>query len=125
MLEGLARFRMTSEITTDTPFRQIEAQVGEFPDDPGEALPHILRAEFEREARRFAESRGFMVDWAAFANMDDEAIINGSAQVAPFDTAAKQALLEAPTLFDRADLMVQLLRFFREQGEGDSRVTLQ
>lgn len=125
ILEGLARFRMVSEIQSGTAFRQIEARIGEFPDDPSETLPHILRADFEREARRFATARGINVNWEALTSLDDEALINGSAQVAPFDVASKQALLEAPTLIDRADLLVQLLRFFREQGEGDSRVTLQ
>jgi Lon protease-like protein len=30
--------------------------------------------------------------------LDDESLINGVSQIAPFDPAAKQALLEAPTL---------------------------
>jgi len=125
MLEGVARFRIRSEIDATTPFRQVEADFGGFLDDPGETLPFVLRADFESEARRFADARGIALDWDALLTLDDEMLINGSAQVAPFDVAAKQALLEAPTLVDRADLMVQLLRFFRDQGEGDNRVTLQ
>ena len=35
------------------------------------------------------------------------------AQVAPFDVGAKQALLEAPLLPERADLLVQLMQFLR------------
>lgn len=125
VLEGLARFRVRSELDVATPFRQIEADFSDFSDDPDETLPYILRADFEEEAKRFADARGITLDWDALASLDDETLINGSAQVAPFDTASKQALLEAPTLTDRADLLVQLLRFFREQGEGESRVTLQ
>jgi len=125
VLEGLARFRMVTEIAAGTPFRQIEARFGEFPDDPDEPLPHILRADFEREARRFADARGMSIDWKAYFSLDDETLINGSAQMAPFDVASKQALLEANTLRDRADLLVQLLRFFRDQTEDDDRATLQ
>jgi uncharacterized protein len=125
ILEGLGRFRIRSEIDAATPFRQVEADFEGFSDDPGETLPYVLRADFEGEARRFADSRGIELDWDALLTLDDETLINGSAQVAPFDVAAKQALLEAPTLIDRADLLVQLLRFFREQGEGENRVTLQ
>jgi Lon protease-like protein len=125
VLEGLARFRVRSEIDATTPFRQIEADFDGLVDDPHETLPMILRADFEEEAKRFAEARGIALDWDALSTLDDETLINGSAQVAPFDVASKQALIEAPTLTDRADLLVQLLRFFREQGEGEDRVTLQ
>ena len=40
-------------------------------------------------------------------------LVNAIAQVAPFDVGAKQALLEAATLDDRADLLVQLMQFQR------------
>ena len=56
--------------------------------------------------------------------LDDEALVNGIAQIAPFDAAAKQALLEAPNLAMRADLIVQLMRFFGRH-DGEERVTLQ
>ncbi len=125
VLEGIARFRTLKELSTTTPFRQIEAEFGSFDDESDEPLPHILRADFEREGKRFCKARGIMVNWEALAEMDDEAVINGSAQVAPFDIASKQALLEAPTLTERADLLIQLLRFYREQGDGEEKVTLQ
>ncbi len=125
VLEGIARFRIRSEIDATTPFRQVEADFDGFKDDPDETLSYALRADFEQEARRFVDARGIGVDWDALLKLDDETLINGSAQVAPFDIASKQALLEAPTLNERADLMVQLLRFFREQGESDKGATLQ
>jgi Lon protease-like protein len=120
VLEGIARFRIRSELDVSTPFRQVDADFDGFVDDAGEAIPYILRADFEREAKRFADARDISLDWETFLKLDDETLINGSAQVAPFDIASKQALLEAPTLTERADLMVQLLRFFREQGEAES-----
>ena len=125
VLEGIARFRIRSEIDATTPFRQVEADFDGFKDNPDETLSYALRADFEQEARRFVDARGIGVDWDALLKLDDETLINGSAQVAPFDIASKQALLEAPTLNERADLMVQLLRFFREQGESDKGATLQ
>ena len=52
--------------------------------------------------------------------------MNGIAQIAPFDIAAKQALLEAPELEERAELIIQLMQFFsRHSGDGDEPVTLQ
>ncbi len=123
VLEGLARFRLRRELDVTTPFRQIEAEIEESDaDDTNLALAR--RASLEHESRRFAETQGYAVDWEAVSRLDDEALVNGIAQIAPFDGAAKQALLEAPSLADRADLIVQLMQFFGRHS-GEDRVTLQ
>jgi len=122
VLEGLARFRLVRELEVTTPFRQIEAVLEDVRED--DPLAGIQRADLERESRRFAEAQGFAVDWEAVGRLDDEALVNGIAQIAPFDAAAKQALLEAPNLAMRADLIVQLMRFFGRH-DGEERVTLQ
>jgi Lon protease-like protein len=122
VLEGLSRFKLLRELDVTTPFRQIEAQLENDHDD--EPLAGIQRADLEGESRRFAETQGYAVDWEAVGRLDDEALVNGIAQIAPFDAAAKQALLEASSLAERADLIVQLMRFFGKH-DGDERVTLQ
>jgi uncharacterized protein len=124
VLEGIARFRIRSELDVSTPFRQVDADFDGFIDDAGDTIPYILRAELEREAKLFADVRNIAIDWDTFFKLDDETLVNGSAQVAPFDIASKQALLEAPSLPDRADLLIQLLRFFRDQ-DDDQGGTLQ
>lgn len=125
VLEGLARFRLLRELDVATPFRQIEATLAGFDDGEQGALEMIRRAELERESRKFAEARGYMVDWDAVGRLDDEALVNGIAQIAPFDAASKQALLESPTVSTRAELLVQFLQFFRLRDEDDDRGTLQ
>jgi uncharacterized protein len=123
VLEGLARFRLRRELDVTTPFRQIEAEIEDGdPTDVNLALSR--RAALEYESRQFADAQGYAVDWEAVTRLDDEALVNGIAQIAPFDAAAKQALLEATTLAERADLIVQLLQFFGRHG-GEDRVTLQ
>lgn len=59
------------------------------------------------------------------AEPEDEALVNGMSQIAPFDTAAKQALLEAPDLPTRCGLLVQLMEFFGRGDPEEDRVTLQ
>jgi len=123
VLEGEARFRLLRELEVTTPFRQVE---GELIDDPDlEALSAIERASFEREAHEFADRQGYSVDWDAVAQLDDQALINGVSQIAPFDAAAKQALLEAPDIATRCELLVQLMQFFGRSDPGEERVTLQ
>ena len=124
VLSGLARFRVVRELDVTTPFRQVEAIIEEHAAD--DALPSIVRADVEREAKRFSERQGYLVDWNAVGQLDDATLVNGIAQIAPFDAAAKQALLEADTIAARAELAVQLMQFFgRSDGDDGGYVTLQ
>ncbi len=122
VLEGQNRFRIRREHQVKGAFRQIEADLLAEPESHDLGL--LERSSIEREARRFAERHGYVVDWEAVSRLDDEALVNGIAQVAPFDPAAKQALLEVDRLPDRAELIIQLMQFFGRH-DGDNRVTLQ
>ncbi len=125
ILEGVQRFRLVRELEVSTSFRQIEADVEPYADDldDPEPLSSAARAGLEMEARQFADARGYRIDWDGLARLDDETLVNGIAQIAPFDVSSKQAMLEADTLADRTELIVQLLGFFKDW--GDSRATLQ
>jgi Lon protease-like protein len=123
VLQGEARFRVVRELEVTTPFRQVE---GELIDDPQfEALSAVERAGFEQEARAFADRQGYAIDWDAVGQLDDVALINGVSQIAPFDAAAKQALLESPDLATRCELLVQLMQFFGRSDPDEGCVTLQ
>jgi Lon protease-like protein len=123
VLEGVARFRLLRELDVTTPYRQVEAELMREPED--EVLSSAERASFEREARRFADRQGYSVDWDSVERLDDVVLINGVSQIARFDAAAKQALLEAADLRTRCELLVQLMQFFGRSDPDESRVTLQ
>ena len=124
VLEGETRFRLLRELEVSTPFRQIVAEP--ITEEGREALAPIERASFEREARRVAQAQGYAVDWDQVSRLDDLSLINGVSQIAPFDPAAKQALLEAPGLAARCELLVQLMQFFGRASDGDDEgITLQ
>ncbi|HQS68594.1 MAG: ATP-dependent protease [Novosphingobium sp. 28-62-57] len=124
LLEGKSRFRVIRELEVTTPFRQVEAELLE--DDMTEVLSAVERASFERESRKFADAQGYSVDWDSVGRLDDMSLINGVSQIAPFDAAAKQALLEANSLGARCELLVQLMQFFGKRDSDDGgRVTLQ
>ena len=123
VLEGEARFRLLRELDVTTPYRQVEGEL--IPDADDEVLSSAERASFEREARRFANAHGYSVDWESVERLDDTLLVNGVSQIAPFDAAAKQALLEASDLRTRCELLVQLMQFFGKSDPDESRVTLQ
>ena len=122
VLEGIALFRVLRELDVATPFRQVEAELLPVAED--ETLSLGRRSSLELESRRFADAQGYAVDWDAVGRLDDESLVNGIAQIAPFDTAAKQALLEAPDIETRAELIIQLMQFFGRH-DGEDKVTLQ
>jgi Lon protease-like protein len=123
ILEGVSLFRIIRELDVTTAFRQVEAEL--LPvvatDD---TLSLSRRSSLELESRRFADAQGYAVDWEAVTRLDDEALVNGIAQIAPFDVAAKQALLEAGAIEERAELIIQLMQFFGRH-DGEESVTLQ
>lgn len=123
ILEGESRFRLLRELDTATAFRQVEGELIE--DDENETLSHAQRGGFEAEARLFADAQGYKVDWDSVERLDDHSLINGVSQIAPFDPASKQALLEAANLAERCELLVQLMQFYGRGDSGEEIMTLQ
>ncbi len=124
ILQGVSLFRMASELPVTTAFRQIEGEL--FEDGSVRDLAAVTRAALEREAKRFAIWLGYRVNWDSVAELDDETFVNAVAQIAPFDAASKQAMLEAADIPARAELAMQLMRFASSGRDPDDRdATLQ
>jgi uncharacterized protein len=124
VLEGIQRFRIVNERVTSTEFRQVDAELWD-EDEMDVALAIAERASLEIESRRFADAQGYSIDWTAVSQLDDYSLVNAIAQIAPFDTAAKQALLEARGLSVRSELIIQMMLFFGRHDGSENRVTLQ
>jgi len=122
-LTGEARFRIVRELETSTLFRQVEPELMSEDEGDRAVLAPSERAALESESRLFADTLGYAVKWDAVHNLDDETLVNAIAQIAPFDIAGKQALLEAGSLPERAELAIQLMQFMRRETgqQGQSR----
>ncbi|HWJ69811.1 MAG TPA: LON peptidase substrate-binding domain-containing protein [Sphingobium sp.] len=122
-LTGESRFRILRELDVATPFRQVEPELIAQEDGQRTILAPSERAALEGESRIFAETLGYAVKWDAVHGLDDETLVNAIAQIAPFDIAGKQALLEADNLPERADLAIQLMQFMRRENgqQGSAR----
>jgi uncharacterized protein len=112
LLTGVCRFRVEEELPLELPYREIRADWSEFAHDlytPEEAvLPH--RAEILEALGAYLTRNGLT------ANLDDadkapvEALINTLSAGCPFSVMEKQALLEAPDLETRAEILVAVLQ---------------
>ena len=107
-LTGVARFRIVEELTVMTPYRQVRADYESFEHD---LTANAGEAEVDRESvldalRRFADATQLNIDWKGIKAAPTEALVNGLAMMSPFGPPEKQALLEAPDLKTRAELLV-------------------
>ena len=122
VLLGTNRFRLSEEVDLGVAYRCADVRVDLLDDSEPEPLSMMHRAAVEQEARRLGDALGLAVDWAAVSRLDDETLVNAIAQVAPFDIGAKQALLEAETLDQRTDLLIQLMQFHRAAVGGGTEI---
>ncbi|MGC1302462.1 MAG: LON peptidase substrate-binding domain-containing protein [Caulobacteraceae bacterium] len=112
-LTGVSRFKVSSELEAHTPYRQVRPDFTSYEDDlklnmhdgAGEARTELLGA-----LKAYLEGRGLDIDWDQAREAPVEALVNSLSMALPFESAEKQALLEAPTLCDRRGALVALLQ---------------
>lgn len=121
-LVGVSRFRVGAELERDTLYRQVMTDYHGFADDRHEEEPldGASRASLEDALRPYLDARGLAADWEAVQSADDEGLVTALAGALPFDPPEKQALLEAPTLADRAQTLATLMSFAVGPGSSSS-----
>jgi Lon protease-like protein len=107
-LTGVARFRMVEELPVTTPYRQCRVDYTAFADDfnARKGEDDVDREALLQALRDFLKANNLKADWEGIENAPNEALVNALAMMSPFGAAEKQALLEAPDLKTRAELLV-------------------
>lgn len=111
-LTGICRFDLEQELEGGTPYRQALVNYEPFADDFSASVGRSIdRSALIASLKTYAALHGFQVDWDSVEQAPTETIINVAAQICPFDATAKQALLEAVTLEERAQVLVALVEW--------------
>jgi uncharacterized protein len=109
-LTGIARFRLEQELPVNTLYRQCRVSYLPFVDDftarRGEEA--VDRERLLEALTTFLKANNLKADWDGIENAPSEALVNALAMMAPYGPAEKQALLEAPDLKTRAEILVAL-----------------
>ncbi|MEM6534292.1 MAG: LON peptidase substrate-binding domain-containing protein [Pseudomonadota bacterium] len=123
-LTGICRFGAGEELNVHTPYRQVAPDWSSFIDDLSqpEQLIGFERSTLVHSLKRYTENNTIEVDWDAVENAPLETLINALCAGCPFETMEKQALLEAPSLLERAEILIALLDM---DVPGDDTSTLQ
>lgn len=112
-LVGVTRFKISQELDVKTTYRQVIPDFKPFGADQvvSPDLSFEKRQALLQDLKRYLDHIGFRIDWEEVEAANDEAIVNALAILAPFETAEKQALLEAATLTERTEIAQTLLQF--------------
>jgi Lon protease-like protein len=107
-LTGISRFAVDQELEVTTPYRQCRVTYVPFADDfvarKGEET--VDRAALLNALSAFLKANKLKADWEGIENAPNEALVNALAMMSPYGPAEKQALLEAPNLKERAEILV-------------------
>src|ERR1700753_4124030 len=107
-LTGVSRFKVVEEMTVLTLYRQCKVDYFPFLDDftarkgedavDREALLEVLTD--------FLKANNLKVDWEGVESAPNEALVNALAMMSPYGAPEKQAMVEAPDLKTRAEILI-------------------
>jgi len=126
-LTGVARFRIEHELEVTTPYRQCRVSTAPFKND---FIGHKGEDEVDRDAllkalRDFLKANDLKADWDGIEKAPNEALVNALAMMSPYGPAEKQALLEAPDLKTRAEILVAVTEIELAKTTASSETPLQ
>jgi Lon protease-like protein len=126
-LTGVSRFSIKSELAVDTAYRQVVANFKPFAID---LVMDLGAAEVNRPAlltafKDYLTANNMSADWSEINAASTEVLVNTLSLLAPYPASEKQALLEAPDLKTRADVLVALTEMALSKSYSGKRHKLQ
>jgi len=109
-LTGIARFQVSGERDSRTPYREVAADYALFAADLlSTEDPPIARDRLIAALKPYLSDRAMQTDWKSIEEAPSETLVDALCMLCPFEASEKQALLEAPDLVRRADALIALL----------------
>ena len=125
-LTGVSRFRLEEELKVATPYRQCRVTYAPFADDfvarKGETA--VDRAALLVALTDFLKANDLKADWEGIESAPNEALVNALSMMSPYGAAEKQALLEAPDLKTRAEVLIAIteIELAKKNTEGEPQL---
>src|SRR5579863_2376727 len=118
-LTGICRYRLEQELAVGTPYRQCRVSyapfIADFTARKGE--DEVDRKALLRTLAEFLRVNDLKADWDGIENAPNEALVNALAMMSPYGPAEKQALLEAPDLKTRAEILIAVTEIELAKGK--------
>jgi hypothetical protein len=126
-LTGIARFRVEEELPVATLYRQCRVTYQPYVDDfiARKGEDEVDRKAVLRALTGFLKANNLKADWEGIENAPNEALVNALAMMSPYDVAEKQAMLEAPDLKTRAEVLVAVTEIELAKSKTPGETSLQ
>jgi Lon protease-like protein len=123
-LTGVARFRIEDELKVATLYRQCRVSYLPFTDDfvARKGEEQVDRSAVLRALTDYMKANNLEADWEGIEQAPNEALVNALSMMSPYGAAEKQALLEAPDLKSRAEILIAIteIELAKKDNEGDA-----
>jgi len=126
-LTGVSRFRIEQELPVETLYRQCRVTYHPFADDfkARKGEDEVDRKALLRTLSSFLKANNLKADWDGIENAPNEALVNALAMMSPYDAAEKQAMLEAPDLKTRAEILIAVTEIELAKSKTPGETSLQ
>ncbi|GIK82550.1 MAG: LON peptidase substrate-binding domain-containing protein [Pseudorhodoplanes sp.] len=126
-LTGIARFRIEEELTVATDYRQCRVTYVPFAADfvARKGEEDVDREALLKALADFLKANNLKTDWEGIENAPNEALVNALAMMSPYGSAEKQAMLEAPDLKTRAEILVAVTEIELAKNKAPGETPLQ
>jgi hypothetical protein len=126
-LTGVSRFRVEEELAVTTPYRQCKVTYHPFIDDftARKGEDEVDRKALLTALSAFLKANNLKADWEGIENAPNEALVNALAMMSPYEAAEKQALLEAPDLKTRAEILIAVTQIALAKNNTSGETPLQ
>jgi Lon protease-like protein len=122
-LTGVARYRIIQELPVATAYRQCVVDYMPFIDDftARKGEERVDRKAVLAALTQYLKANNLKADWEGIESAPNEALVNALAMMSPYDPAEKQAMLEAPDLKTRAEILIAVteIALAKSRTEGD------
>ena len=126
-LTGVVRFRIEEELKVATAYRQCRVTTIPYADDfvARKGEDEVDRKAVLEALTAFLKANKLKTDWEGVESAPNEALVNALAMMSPYGAAEKQALLEAPDLKSRAEILIAVTEMElakKTAGGGDTQL---
>ena len=126
-LTGVVRFRVEEELSVATAYRQCQVTytpfAGDFIARKGEEA--VNRKAVLDALGAFLKANNIKADWEGIETAPNEALVNALAMMSSYGSAEKQAMLEAPDLKTRAEILVAVTEIELAKARTEGEPSLQ
>src|SRR6188472_8937 len=123
-LTGVARFKVEEELKVATAYRQCRVTFVPFADDfvARKGEDDVDRKAVLEALTSFLKANNLKTDWQGVESAPNEALVNALAMMSPYGPAEKQAMLEAPDLKTRAEILIAVteMDLAKKRTSGDT-----